>query len=88
MNHPRVLKMHELYEGILINFIGENYIYCLCELYKGTDLLKAIIKKGPQKELKALSIVYQILEALAFMHSKKVIHRDLKPENIIFKVKF
>jgi serine/threonine protein kinase len=38
--------------------------------------------------MKALSIVYQILEALAFMHSKKIIHRDLKPENIIFKVIF
>ena len=68
------------------NLIGENYIYCLCELYKGTDLLKAIIKKGSQKELKALSIVFQILEALSHMHSKKIIHRDLKPENIIFKV--
>lgn len=78
MDHPRVLKLHELYEG-------ENYIYCLCELYKGSDLLKAIIKKGSQPEMKALSIVFQILEALAYMHSKKIIHRDLKPENIIFK---
>ena len=50
--------------------------------------MKAIIKKGSQKELKALSITYQILEALSYMHSKKIIHRDLKPENIIFKVIF
>ena len=28
MNHYRVLRMFELYEG-------ENFIYCLCELYKG-----------------------------------------------------
>ena len=39
MDHYRVLKLHELYEG-------ENYIYCLCELYRGVDLLNAIIKKG------------------------------------------
>lgn len=26
MHHHRVLRMHELYEG-------ENFIYCLCELY-------------------------------------------------------
>lgn len=79
MKHPRVLGIHELYEG-------ENYIYCLCELYNGSDLLKSIIKKGSQPEMKTLCIVFQILEALSYMHSKNVIHRDLKPENIIFKV--
>lgn len=36
MNHFRVLRMFELYEG-------ENFIYCLCELYKGADLLKSMI---------------------------------------------
>jgi len=78
MNHPRILKLHELYEG-------ENFIYCLCELYNGTDLLNAIIKKGSQPEQKALTITMQILEGLAYMHKMRIIHRDLKPENIIFK---
>lgn len=78
MNFFRVLKLHELYEG-------ENFIYCLCELYRGSDLLNAIIKKGSQPEAKALMIIWQILEALNYMHSKHVIHRDIKPENIIFK---
>lgn len=32
IKHSRLLRMYELYEG-------ENYIYCLCELYKGQDLL-------------------------------------------------
>ena len=78
MNHPRVLRLHELYEG-------ENFIYCLCELYRGADLLNSIIKKGSQPEAKALTIMLQIIEALSYMHSKLIIHRDLKPENIIFK---
>lgn len=78
MNFYRVLKLYELYEG-------ENFIYCLCELYKGTDLLNAIIKKGSQPEGKALNIILQIMEGLSYMHSKKIIHRDIKPENIIFK---
>jgi calcium/calmodulin-dependent protein kinase I len=64
---------------------GENFIYCLCELYRGADLLNSIIKKGSQPESKALNIILQIMEALAYMHSKQIIHRDLKPENIIFK---
>lgn len=78
MNHYRVLRMHELYEG-------ENFIYCLCEWYKGLDLLKAIVKKGSQPEQKALTIIFQILEGIYYMHNRGVMHRDLKPENIIFK---
>ena len=50
MHHYRVLRLYELYEG-------ENYIYCLCELYRGSDLLNAIIKKGSQPEAKALNII-------------------------------
>ncbi len=78
MNHYRVLKLHEIYEG-------ENFIYCLCELYKGANLLKAIIKKGHQPETKTLTIILQILQGLDYLHRNKVMHRDLKPENIIFK---
>lgn len=50
MNHFRVLRMFELYEG-------ENFIYCLCDLYKGADLLQSIVKKGSQPETKALTII-------------------------------
>lgn len=43
VKHRRILETYEIYEGI-------NYIYCLCTLFKGEDLLQAIIKKGPQPE--------------------------------------
>lgn len=78
INHYRVMRLYEMYEG-------ENFIYCLVELYKGIDLLNAIVKKGSQPEQKALTIVMQILEGLDYLHSKSIMHRDLKPENIIFK---
>jgi len=78
MSHYRVLKLYEIYEG-------ENFIYCLIEYYKGIDLLRAIVKKGSQPEQKCLTIIFQVLEGLYYMHSRGVMHRDLKPENIIFK---
>lgn len=37
---------------------GENYIYCLCEVFKGSNLLEAVIKKGKVNENKALLIIY------------------------------
>lgn len=78
VKHERLMRLYEVYEG-------ENFIYCLVELCKGSDLLKSLIQKGPQPEAKALAIIKQILEALNYLHSIKVIHRDLKPENILFK---
>jgi len=78
VNHYRVMKLHELYEG-------ENYIYCLIELYQGSDLLKAIIRKGGQPESKALTVIFQLLEGLSYLHTMHIMHRDLKPENIMFK---
>ena len=78
VNHERIMRLHELYEG-------ENFIYCVLELFRGQDLLNAIIKKGAQPEAKALTIIMQIMQGLDYLHSLNIIHRDLKPENIIFK---
>ena len=49
VKHPRIIETFEIYEG-------ENYIYCLCTLFKGDDLLNALIKKGIQPEEKSLTI--------------------------------
>ncbi len=29
------------------------------------------------------SYTYQILQAIVFMHSRRVIHRDMKPQNLL-----
>ncbi len=78
VNHPRILKLVELYEG-------ENHVYCVCEHYKGQDLLQSIIDNGIQPEEISIIILKQILEGLVYLSKKKIIHRDIKPENILFK---
>ncbi len=35
-----------------------------------------------------LNLFVQIVEAIAYIHSRKVIHRDIKPENILVDAKF
>ena len=44
-----------------------------------------IIKKGRVSEQDACRFIRQILDALAYCHSKNIVHRDIKPENILFK---
>ncbi len=78
VNHKRILKLVELYEG-------KNHIYFLMELCKGLNLLDHLIEKGYQPEKKALTITMQIVEGLNYLESLNIIHRDIKPDNILFQ---
>jgi renal tumor antigen len=52
-----------------------------CNLY---EYMKK--RKAPLDEPTAIRIIYQILKAIAYMHSKNMFHRDLKPENCMINV--
>ena len=78
VSHYRLLKLHEVYEG-------ENFVYFLCAWYPGPTLMTSIIQHGNQPEAKAYTMMFQILEALVYLHSRQIVHRDLKPENIIMR---
>jgi serine/threonine protein kinase len=47
------------------------------------DLLKLLKSAKSLEETQVKSIVYDILCALKYMHSAKIMHRDLKPGNIL-----
>lgn len=53
------------------------------ELCEGGELFKRIAK-SQISVIEAARITKQLLEALAYIHSKDVVHRDIKPENILF----
>lgn len=40
VSHHRIMKLHAVYEG-------ENYVYCVLELFQGLTLFKTLVKKGP-----------------------------------------
>lgn len=50
-------------------------------------MFERIKSKGLYKESDAVSVMYQFLSALAFLHDNNIVHRDLKPENLILASK-
>ena len=76
LTHPNIVTVYDYgqEEGV--------GAFIVMELLEGTDL-RALIEKGRVKELEdQLPLMEQILDGLAFAHSKGLVHRDLKPGNI------
>ena len=66
-------------------FAGINETCILTEYLGGSDLFNTIARPTFQlNENKCKVITGQILEALSFMHSLKIVHMDIKPNNIMF----
>ena len=53
------------------------------DLCKGGELYDAILKRKRYPEQDAARVMFSVLSAMHFMHSKGFVHRDLKPENVI-----
>ena len=79
LDHPNIVKYFGVYED-------DHYIHILMEYLKGFDLYKIIaLKKYTDFDEKDIcEIIYQLLQALSFIHNQGIIHRDIKPENILF----
>jgi serine/threonine protein kinase len=73
LDHPHIVKALETFDY-------RDRIYVLLELCSGGDLYT----RDPYSEAQACSIIHDILDAVAYMHSRGITHRDLKFENIMF----
>lgn len=80
LNHENILNITTL---ILPKSRQDfNDIYIVTELVEG-DLYSIIKSSQKFEEDHVKFIIYQILRALKYQHSGKVLHRDLKPRNIL-----
>ena len=74
LTHPNIVELKDV--------VCQNHkLYLLFE-YLDYDL-KKYIEDYPLDEDTIKAFLYQILDAVAYCHSKKIIHRDLKPQNIL-----
>jgi serine/threonine protein kinase len=76
LNHPNIVTVHEV-------IMHESSPVIVMELVEGTALRNLCGTALPLP--RALQIASQILQAVAFAHSRGIVHRDLKPENIIVR---
>ncbi|MCA9540373.1 MAG: serine/threonine protein kinase, partial [Myxococcales bacterium] len=61
----------------------DGQVYVIMELLEGLSLAEQLARGGPpMPPERAVPIVAEVLEALAFAHEAEVLHGDLKPSNI------
>lgn len=76
IQHPHVVRLLEVLKT-------ETHLLLVCEFVSGGDLFDRIVSTDRLLESEAKHYFLQILDAVAFCHSKGIVHRDIKNENIL-----
>ncbi len=77
LHHAHIVTVYQL------SISNSGIPYLVMELVSGHSLRDLIITEGALPPKRALAIITQACEALAYAHENGVVHRDVKPENIV-----
>ena len=76
LDHPNIMKIYECY-------VDKDNFYIISDFCDQGDLLGKLEKLGKMNEIVVKFLMEQILNAVAYLHSKNVLHGDIKLENIL-----
>ncbi|KAN0060326.1 hypothetical protein ACQY0O_007655 [Thecaphora frezii] len=76
VSHPNINGLYDVHDD------GVN-IRLFLQLVTGGDLFEYIVRERQLPDDVSKFIVYQLANALMYLHSNGIAHRDIKPENIL-----
>eukprot|EP00794_Sanderia_malayensis_P011210 gene11210-12386_t len=76
LSHPHIVKLYEVMHT-------DRMLYLVTEYAAGGEIFDHLVKRGRMSEKEARKTFHQILSAVEYLHSKRIVHRDLKAENLL-----
>ncbi|XP_061818279.1 serine/threonine-protein kinase 36 isoform X1 [Nerophis lumbriciformis] len=76
LQHPNIVKLFDSFET-------ETEVVVVTEYAEG-QLFQIIEDDGSLPESQVHEIACQLVSALYYLHSRRILHRDMKPQNILF----
>ncbi|XP_033063942.1 caM kinase-like vesicle-associated protein [Trachypithecus francoisi] len=77
VKHPNILQLVDV-------FVTRREYFIFLELATGREVFDWILDQGYYSERDTSNVVRQVLEAVAYLHSLKIVHRNLKLENLVY----
>ena len=76
LEHPNIMKVYE-------SFVDDKNFYIVSELCDQGHLLSKLEKLERMDQIVVKFLMGQILNAVAYLHAKKILHGDIKLENVL-----
>lgn len=85
-NEIKILKMvkHHNILQLVDAFETKKEYFLFLELATGREVFDWILDQGYYSERDTSNVMRQVLEAVAYLHSLKIVHRNLKLENLVY----
>ena len=76
LHHPNIVQFFNYFED-------DDHLYIMVELCNNQSLSELIRRRKRITELEAQSYLFQLIQAMKYLHGHRVIHRDIKLANIL-----
>ncbi|KAI8991512.1 kinase-like domain-containing protein [Mycotypha africana] len=76
LRHPNILRLHGY-------FHDETRVFLILEYAAQGELYTELKRRIRFSEAEVANYAIQLVNALSYLHQKRIIHRDIKPENLM-----